>query len=180
MPTTNNIRSWGFLLSISILSACIPTPAETLPTNAIIDTTPKSNSPYYWSPSPSDAFQIQLSDYPPDLSVDASVFELDLFETSQEIIDSLHQSGKKVICYLNTGAWEEYRPDASDFPSTVLGKDYIGWEGERWLDVSNYEAFRSIIGARFDLALSKGCDGVDADNTNGFQQNTGFIITSQD
>ena len=181
MSKIKNIRLWGFLLSILVLSACVPIPVEIFPTKTIVSAaTPESTSPSYWSPSPSDTFQIQLSDYPPDLSIDAEVFELDLFETSQEIIESLHKAGKKVVCYLNAGAWEQYRPDAGDFPDAVLGKDYIGWEGERWLDISNYEAFRSSISARFDLALSKDCDGVDADNINGFQHDTGFEITAQD
>ena len=182
MPKIKHIHPWGFLLSFLVLSACGPIPKEEIhPMKTIVSTAVyDSDSPSYWSPSISDTFQIQLSNYPPTLSVDASVFELDLFETSQEIIYTLHQSGKKVICYLNAGAWEEYRPDSGDFPGSALGKDYIGWEGERWLNISNYEAFSRSISARFDLALSKGCDGIDADNINGFQQDTGFEITAQD
>ena len=166
---------------ITILIACVSTTEEVPPTSAIAPAITSANTlPAYWSPSPSDSFQLQLSNYPPDLSAEADVFELDLFETPRETIDSLHEAGKKVICYINVGAWEEYRPDAGAFPDTVIGKKYIGWDGERWFDVSNYESFSGLISARFTLAASKGCDGIDPDNINGFQQDTGFPITAQD
>lgn len=169
------------VLLITILSACISTPAKVPSTSVIAPViTPANTLPAYWSPSPSDSFQLQLSDYPPDLSTKADVFELDLFETPQETIDSLHEAGKKVICYINVGAWEKYRPDADNFPADVIGKKYVGWDGEYWLDISNYESFSSLISARFDLAASKGCDGIEPDNISGFQENTGFSITAQD
>lgn len=170
----------NFLL-ITLFSACASFPTEVPPAAVIPPSiTPANTLPAYWIPSPSDSFQLQLSDYPPDLTTQADVFELDLFETSQDAIDSLHEAGKRVICYINVGAWEEYRPDSVDFPASVIGKEYIGWPGERWLDISNYENFSALITARFDLAASKGCDGVDPDNINGFQQDTGFSITAQD
>jgi hypothetical protein len=160
------------ILLITILSACISTPAELPPTTANLPTiTPANTLPAYWYPSPSDRFQLQLSDYPPDLSIEADVFELDLFETPQDV---------RVICYINVGAWEEYRPDAADFPNAVIDKKYIGWDGERWLDISSYAKFSGLIIARFDMATNKGCDGIDPDNINGFQQDTGFFITAQD
>ena len=88
--------------------------------------------------------------------------------------------GKKVICYFNAGAWEEYRPDAGMFPPQVIGKPYIGWPGEKWLDVSSYLQFSEIMQARLDLAVDKGCDGVDPDNVDGYRQPTGFEISAQD
>jgi hypothetical protein len=181
MTKPNQSLFRGTILLITILSACVSSPIEVPLTSAIPPTiTPLNTLPAYWSPSPSDSFQLQLSDYPPDLSAEADVFELDLFETPQEIIDSLHEAGKRVICYINVGAWEEYRPDAGAFPDTVIGKKYIGWDGERWLDISNYKSFSDLISTRLALAASKGCDGVDPDNINGFQQDTGFSISAQD
>lgn len=181
MAKSNQSLLFIIILLITMFSACVSAPTEVPPTSAITSAiTPVKTLPSYWSPSPSDSFQLQLSDYPPDLSAEADVFELDLFETSQDAIDSLHEAGKKVICYINVGAWEEYRPDADAFPNAVIGKKYIGWDGERWLDISNYENFSNLINARFDLAISKSCDGIDPDNINGFQQDTGFSITPQD
>ena len=34
---------------------------------------------------------------------------------------ALHREGRKVICYLSTGAWEDWRPDAKKFPKSVIG-----------------------------------------------------------
>jgi len=170
----------NFLL-ITLFSACASSPTEVPPAAVIPPSiTPANTLPAYWVPSPSDSFQFQLSDYPPDLTVQADVFELDLFETSQDALNFLHEAGKRVVCYINVGAWEEYRPDAADFPASVIGKEYIGWAGERWLDISNFKKFSALISARFSLAASKGCDGIDPDNINGFQNDTGFSISAQD
>lgn len=43
----------------------------------------------------------------------------------------------KVICYYSY-AWEPYRPDANDFPPSVLGYPVIGWPEEGWLDKATY------------------------------------------
>jgi len=137
--------------------------------------------PARWAPRPGDRLQIQYADYPPDMGVDAQIFALDLFETPQSSIDELHAVGKKVICYVSTGSWEEYRPDAGDFPADAIGKDYEGWPGEKWLDIRHYEKFADIMQARFDLAKSKGCDGIDADNMQNYQEeNTGFEFNAED
>lgn len=133
-----------------------------------------------WTPTISERLQIQYAGYPPDTAMDADIFALDLFETPQSAIDELHAAGKKVICYLNSGSWEEYRPDAGDFPADAIGKDYEGWPGEKWLDIGNYELFADIMQARFDLALAKGCDGIDADNMQNYQEDSGFAVSAQD
>ena len=181
MAKSNQFLLCEITFFITMLSACVSASTEVPSTPAIAPViTPTNTLPAYWSPSPSDSFQLQLSDYPPDLSSEAEVYELDLYDTPQNVIDSLHETGRRVICYINVGAWEEYRPDAGAFPDAVIGKKYIGWEGERWLDIGNYESFSGLISARFALAASKGCDGIDPDNINGFQQDTGFPITPQD
>jgi hypothetical protein len=43
--------------------------------------------------------------------------------------------GRRVICYLDVGSWENYRPDASQFPISVRGRRYEGFPNERWLDI---------------------------------------------
>jgi len=86
-----------------------------------------------------------------DQTVDAQMFDIDLFdarpgEINAGVIDSLHSKGKKVLCYLDTGAWESYRPDANQFPASVIGNS-TGWSGEKWLDIreSAWPKFASII-----------------------------------
>lgn len=113
-----------------------------------------------------------------DLDVD--MFNLDLFDTSSETIAMLHQRGIFVMCYFSAGSYEDWRPDASSFPSEVLGKDMEGWPGEKWLDIRRIDLLAPIMEARLNLARSKGCDGVDPDNVNGYTHDTGFPLTAED
>jgi hypothetical protein len=79
------------------------------------------------------------------------------------------------------GAWENWRSDASAFPEYLLGSDYEGWEGERWLDIREVDKLMEIMIPRFEMAVGKGCQGIDPDNMNGFEQeDSGFLLTSED
>ena len=115
-----------------------------------------------------------------DLSVEADVYNLDLFDTNIAVIDQLHQRGIFVMCYFSAGSYEDWRTDANQFPQDVLGSDMIGWPGEKWLDIRQISILKPIMDSRLDLALQKNCDGVDPDNVNGFQNDTGFPLTSAD
>jgi len=108
------------------------------------------------------------------------VFNLDLFDTPSSVIGELHRHGVFVICYFSAGSYEDWRPDASRFPHEVLGKDMEGWPGEKWLDISYLDLLASIMEARLDLAIEKGCDGVDPDNVNGYMNDTGFPLSASD
>lgn len=186
MQTTLKNAALAFslgLLLMPLTNACVPFAAPTtVPTAASIPL-PTESPPAVssgWQPQMGARLQIQYADYPPDLSVEADIFSLDLFETSIEDIAALHAQGKRVICYLNTGSWEEYRPDAADFPADVIGKDYEGWPGEKWLDIRHYKDFAALMQARFDLAVEKGCDGIDADNMQNYDEDTSFAISAAD
>ena len=172
------VFSLGLLL-LPFANACVSAAAPALVTSAVSTDSPTplpTVSPPAvssgWQPQIGARLQIQYADYPPDLSVEADIFSLDLFETSIEDIAALHAQGKRVICYLNTGSWEKYRPDAADFPEDVIGKDYEVWPGEKWLDIRHYEDFAALMQARFDLAVEKGCDGIDADNMQNYDEDT--------
>lgn len=115
-----------------------------------------------------------------DISLDVDVFNLDLFDTPPAIIGELHKRGVFVMCYFSAGTYEDWRPDASQFPSDVLGKDVQGWPGEKWLDIRRLDLLALIMEERLDLAVEKGCDGVDPDNVNGYENDTGFPLTNQD
>jgi hypothetical protein len=93
-------------------------------------------------------------------------------------VTALHAKGRKAICYLSAGSYEDWRPDAASFPAKVLGKDYQGWAGEKWLDIRDIAALAPILGARLDLCKQKGFDAVEPDNIDGFNQDTGFTITA--
>jgi len=114
-----------------------------------------------------------------DLTPAVDLFNLDLFDTPAETIAALHERGVFVMCYFSAGSWEEWRPDAGRFPPEVLGAEMASWPGERWLDVRRLDLLQPLLAARLDLARAKGCDGVDPDNVNGYQQATGFPITAE-
>ena len=54
-----------------------------------------------------------------------------------------------------------------------------GWPDEKWLDISN-EAIAPIMRARLDLALAKGCDGVEPDNMDRYRNDTGFPLGAEE
>jgi hypothetical protein len=133
----------------------------------------------FWRPKLGMTWQIQFSG-DINLKIDAELYDLDLFETEKAAIYGLHQQGKKAICYFSAGSWEDWRPDAEQFPPEVIGKDYFGWQGEKWLDIRQIEKLAPIMRARLDLCKAKGFDGVDADNVDGYNNDTGFTITAAD
>ena len=111
-------------------------------------------------------------------SYDVDVYNIDLFDTPVSKINSLHAQGRKVICYFSAGSYEAWREDAGDFPDEALGSKMDGWD-ERWIDIRN-KTVRSIMAARMDLAKSKGCDGVEPDNVDGYDNGNGFGLTASD
>jgi len=112
-----------------------------------------------------------------DTSVEAEAFDVDLFETPDEVVEALHASGRFVICYFSAGSYEEGRPDSDAFPGAAIGNELDGWPGERWLDTRS-EAVREIMRARLDLARERGCDAVEPDNVDGFENEPGFSLTA--
>ncbi len=137
-------------------------------------------APSWWKPAPGLSWQWDLSDSPAPLTHDADIYDIDLFDNDASVVDALHAQGRKAICYVNVGSWENWRPDAGDFPSSVLGKDYDGWAGEKWLDIRAIDALAPVIGARMDLCRQKGFDGLEPDNIDGYQNDTGFALTAAD
>lgn len=110
----------------------------------------------------------------------ADLIEIDAFSASAELILGLKQDGRRVLCYLNFGAWENWRPDAATFPTDLIGAKYTGWEGEYWLDIRSPERLATVMRNRIQMARAKGCDGIDPDNLNGYQNPTGFPLTVAD
>ena len=112
-------------------------------------------------------------------SYNVDIYDIDLFDSSAALIQQLQQSGKKVICYFSAGSYEEWRSDADQFSADDLGNPLDGWAGERWLDIRS-DNIRTIMKNRLDLAVQKGCDGVEPDNMDGYSNNPGFAFTATD
>jgi len=112
-------------------------------------------------------------------SYNVDLYDIDLFDVSKSEIDALKLSGKKVICYFSAGSYENWRSDAADFDEAILGNPLDGWEGERWLDISSNDVL-AIMKKRLDLAVTKGCDGVEPDNMDGYTNTPWFSINADD
>jgi hypothetical protein len=140
--------------------------------------------PERWLPAPTTApWQWQLVGKI-DTSFPVGVYEVDGFTTKASVVDALHAKGVKVMCYVDVGSWEEFRPDAGDFPKSVIGRRYAGYEdSERWLDIRRIDKLGPILLKRFKLCADKGFDAVEADNVNGYdvpKPGTGFPLKASD
>ncbi|MER6118213.1 endo alpha-1,4 polygalactosaminidase [Streptomyces sp. NPDC001743] len=131
-----------------------------------------------WQPEPGIGWQWQLSG-PLDTTVDAPVYDIDGFDRDAAQVAELHRKGRKVICYLSTGAWEEFRPDAAEFPAAVLGRGN-GWKGERWLDIRRTDVLEPLMERRISMCAKKGFDAVEPDNMDGYRNPSGFPLTAAD
>ncbi len=140
---------------------------------------PVSLSKDWWRPSVGLTWQWQIGDNEIDTSIEANVYDVDLY-VDQSIIDELHAKGRKVICYISVGSWEDWRPDKDKFPPEVLGKDYEGWPGEKWLDIRQIDKLAPIMLARLDLCQAKGFDALEPDNMDIYTNDTGFPLTYDD
>jgi len=112
------------------------------------------------------------------LTLPVQIYDFDLFNTPQSSIDTLHAAGKQVICYFSAGTYEPNRPDSSEILSdpSAVGATLDGWPDEKWLDIRT-DFIVNIMKARIDTAVSKGCDGVDPDNVDGYDNGGGGFDT---
>jgi len=131
-----------------------------------------------WKPSPTTTWQIQLAGSVAQ-NVVAQMYDIDGFDNSASVVSSLKAKGSRVVCYISAGSYEDWRPDAAQFPAAVLGKSN-GWAGERWLDIRRLDLLAPVIRARMDMCKAKGFDAVDPDNVDGYTNSTGFPLSAAD
>jgi len=131
----------------------------------------------WWVPAPQTTWQWQLTGTI-DTSFNVQMYDIDLFDNTAATIQTLHDQGKVVICYFST-QYESWRPDAATFTPAVIGKQLDGWAGENYVDIRS-DVVRKVMSTRLDLAVSKGCDGVEPDNVDGYEAKTGFPLTAAD
>jgi hypothetical protein len=132
-----------------------------------------------WYPAKRATWQWQLTT-PVNTSVNVGVYDIDAFDNSPAVVTRLHQLGHKVICYVDVGSWESFRPDKAKFPASVLGSPLEGFSDERWLDIRKISVLAPIIKARFAGCKHKGFDAVEPDNVDGYENPTGFPLTAAD
>jgi hypothetical protein len=135
----------------------------------------RSQASAWWKPAQHLTWYWQLQGTPRLEPVAAT--DIDGFENGAAEVAKLHAAGQHVICYIDVGTWENFRPDASKFPKSVLGRGN-GWPGERWLDIRRLSVLEPLMTARFQMCAHKGFDAVEPDNIDGYENATGFPITA--
>jgi hypothetical protein len=190
--TTVTPRPWGLKIAVPVVAALLfggacagarsqadrtttPTTATTVPTTTSLGGArarwmPSSAAPISWN------WQLQ-GKVPTDTLV--QVFDIDGFDNSAATVAALHAHGTKVICYIDFGSSENFRPDFSSFPASVQGKTN-GWPGEKWLDIRRLSVLEPIMTARMKICVQKGFDALEPDNIDGYSNSTGFPLTAQD
>lgn len=170
--------------TITPLPDATPTPAPATPVSTPVAATPTpSPTPTptpapvtAWRPAVTDTWQWQLTGTL-NTSYDVKIYDVDLYDTPASTILALQNSGKKVVCYFSAGSSENWRTDFGSFAASDMGNALDGWAGERWLDTRSGNV-RTIMTKRLDLAKSKGCDGVEPDNVDGYINKPGFALTA--
>jgi hypothetical protein len=138
--------------------------------------------PPHWSPTAADTFQWDLEE-PIPITSSATVYDVDYQVNSAALVAALHRAKKHVICYIDVGSWESYRPDAKDYPRSILGKVYPGYPDERYVDIRQIKLLGPILVRRFEECKAKGFDGIEPDNIDSYSAGeavTGFPLTAAD
>jgi hypothetical protein len=112
-------------------------------------------------------------------SYDVDLYDVDLFDAPDAALAALRGRGVRVLCYFSAGTYEPGRADAGDIPASARGAQLEDWPSERWLDVRDARVFE-VMRSRLARAASRGCDGVEPDNVDGFTNDTGFPLTAAD
>jgi hypothetical protein len=135
-----------------------------------------SASAQAWKPAVNTTWQMQLTGTV-NQSVVAQAFDIDGFDNPASTVASLRAKGINSICYFSAGSWEDWRPDAAQFPAVVKGRSN-GWPGEKWLDIRRIDLLAPIMNARMDMCKSKGFVAIDPDNVDGYTNSTKFPLTA--
>lgn len=122
-----------------------------------------------------------LSDSPPAVDF----LGLEGLDVSARFVEAAVDQGSTPWCYLSVGSAEDWRDDYAELVALdeaeraacrdgILGRDYDGWEGERWLNVADYPVFIGVMEARLDVCAAKGFRLVEYDNMETDGDTAGF------
>jgi hypothetical protein len=139
-----------------------------------------------WHPAVNTSWNWVLRTIPAAPYRNVAMYDIDGFNNSAANVSALHAAGIKAVCYISAGSYENWRPDASQFPASLLGNVMDGWPDEKWLDIRDVQnansVLRNIMDARLDMCQQKGFDMVELDNMDGYNpnNNAGFPLTADD
>lgn len=165
-----------FIPVLFFIAACSEDATHFRAARALDPDVPPVTEGDWYRPEAGTTWQLQLQDTV-NTAYGVDVYDIDLFDSPVELIAGLQTDGKKVVCYFSAGSYEEWRIDAGEFNAADLGNLLEGWPGERWLDIRSANV-QKIMLERLDLAVEKGCDGVDPDNMDVYTQASGFALSA--
>ncbi|KAI1320339.1 glycoside hydrolase superfamily [Xylariaceae sp. FL0255] len=113
---------------------------------------------------------------PSNVNKSIAFYPVDWENTDADTISLLKSAGHTIVCYFSAGSVESYRSDADQFPASAVGNTLQGWDDENWVDTRD-KTVRKIMAARIQTSKDKGCVGVDADNIDGYENDSGFPLT---
>ena len=111
---------------------------------------------------------------------EADVYDIDGEYNTAATVQALHNKGKKVICYIDAGVYEDYRGDAAAFKAItpkIWGNKDNGWNGSYWLDIRRIDELAPIMKARIQMCKDKGFDSIEPDEMVNYTNNPGFPLT---
>jgi hypothetical protein len=132
-----------------------------------------------WKPTVGLTWDYQLVS-PINPAAAVQVYEIGLFDTLPAVVTDLHTRGKKVICHVDMGTFEDWHPDAERIPKEAIGPMVVD---HRWLDIRNHTLV-AVMRGRLDMAVKLGCDGIMFDNVDAWDTkihgDVGFPLLGMD
>lgn len=117
------------------------------------------------------------------------IFDIDLYVDGEvagdgsllatDAVEAIHARGGYAICYVSAGSWENWRPDAQQFPQEIRGEPN-GWPGEKWLDIRAIDVLLPLMETRVEKCVEAGFDAIEFDNVDGYTNDTGFPLSGDD
>jgi endo-alpha-1,4-polygalactosaminidase (GH114 family) len=133
----------------------------------------------HWGFDVNNPVHLGLRDMQGNALPEPDVYNIDGEGNPKRVVDTLKSRGKKVICYIDVGAYETYRSDRHLFPPEVIGLS-DGWDGSYWLDIRRIDILEPIMKGRLRMCADKGFDAVEPDQMDGYENRTGFPLTYED
>lgn len=174
----------GFLVVAGLCAACADGvddgvgPDSELPSNGLDPSVPPVTQGDWYRPAPDVTWQWQI-DGTINPSYDVALYDVDLFDAPDGVLQALRGRGVRVLCYFSAGTYEPGRSDAASIPESARGRQLADWPNERWLDIRDARVF-ALMRSRLERAVARGCDAVEPDNVDGFTNDTGFPLSASD
>lgn len=146
--------------------------------NLVVDNAPaRAAAASWWRPLPSESWNVQLNGVL-DTRIVLDNYGIDLFDTPASSIATIKARGGHVMCYFSAGIAEVWRPDYAQFHADDRGRALDTSNTEYWLDTRSTRV-RTLMSARMDLAVTKGCDAVLPGNLDSYRYDSGKPLSAE-